>query len=44
LVAVGISNAAAGLLVLRDAWRADESAFVAGAALLGWIGCVEVRR
>ncbi len=37
LLAVGISNAAAGLLVLRDALRANESAFAAGAMLLGWI-------
>jgi hypothetical protein len=37
LLAVGIGNTAAGLLMLRDALRANESAFAAGAALLGWI-------
>lgn len=37
LLAVGIGNTAAGLLMLRDALRANESAFAAGAVLLGWI-------
>jgi menaquinone-dependent protoporphyrinogen oxidase len=37
LLAVGVSNTAAGLLMLRDALRANESAFAAGAVLLGWI-------
>jgi hypothetical protein len=37
LLAVGIGNTAAGLLMLRDGLRANESALAAGAVLLGWI-------
>lgn len=37
LALVGMTNAIAGLLVLRDTPRANLAAFGAGAALLGWI-------